>query len=141
MIKWIQKQFTKQTYHLKYNYKRCYFILFLGNEKEGQSPAKAGRDNESQAEEKIPYPKSVFLIIATEFCERFSYYGMRSETFYSFISPISYVHTKLGRLGNQNRFCSPIRYQESELVIQIWSDLNWMMIKGAGQLSGRTLAS
>lgn len=25
-----------------------------------------------------PYPKAVFFIIATEFCERFSYYGMRT---------------------------------------------------------------
>ncbi|KAL9882659.1 peptide transporter family 1 [Glossina fuscipes fuscipes] len=27
---------------------------------------------------KIPYPKSVFLIIVTEFCERFTFYGMRT---------------------------------------------------------------
>ena len=58
-----------------------FFVLFLGSEKESSSPDKKGRDNESLAEEKIPYPKSVFLIIATEFCERFSYYGMRSELF------------------------------------------------------------
>jgi hypothetical protein len=34
--------------------------------------------------QKLPYPKSVFFIISNEFCERFSYYGMRSEstTFY-----------------------------------------------------------
>ena len=30
-------------------------------------------------EEKIPYPKSVFFILSTEACERFSYYGMRGE--------------------------------------------------------------
>lgn len=29
-------------------------------------------------EEKIPYPKSVFFILSTEACERFSYYGMRA---------------------------------------------------------------
>ena len=27
---------------------------------------------------KIPYPKSIPLILTTEFCERFSYYGMRA---------------------------------------------------------------
>ena len=26
----------------------------------------------------IPYPKSVFLILGNEFCERLSYYGMKS---------------------------------------------------------------
>ena len=29
-------------------------------------------------EKKIPYPKSVFFIISNEFCERFSYYGMKT---------------------------------------------------------------
>ena len=29
--------------------------------------------------EKIPYPKSVFFILTTEACERFSYYGMRGK--------------------------------------------------------------
>ena len=33
----------------------------------------------SEKEEKIPYPKSVFFILSTETCERFSYYGMRSK--------------------------------------------------------------
>ncbi|KAJ3662813.1 hypothetical protein Zmor_007139 [Zophobas morio] len=33
--------------------------------------------NEAQ-EEKIRYPKSVFFIISNEFCERFSFYGMRT---------------------------------------------------------------
>ena len=28
--------------------------------------------------EKIPYPKSIPFILTTEFCERFSYYGMRA---------------------------------------------------------------
>ncbi|XP_076272378.1 peptide transporter family 1 isoform X2 [Rhynchophorus ferrugineus] len=27
---------------------------------------------------KLPYPKSVFFIVSNEFCERFSYYGMRT---------------------------------------------------------------
>lgn len=29
--------------------------------------------------DKIPYPKRVFFIIGNEFCERFNYYGIRSE--------------------------------------------------------------
>jgi hypothetical protein len=28
---------------------------------------------------RLRYPKSVFFIIVNEFCERFNYYGMRSE--------------------------------------------------------------
>lgn len=28
---------------------------------------------------KHPYPKAVFFIIGNEFCERFSYYGIRSK--------------------------------------------------------------
>ena len=28
---------------------------------------------------KYPYPKSVPFIVSTEFCERFSYYGMKSK--------------------------------------------------------------
>ncbi|KAF2882325.1 hypothetical protein ILUMI_23849 [Ignelater luminosus] len=34
-------------------------------------------DTEQQLE-KLPYPKSVFFIVSNEFCERFSYYGMRT---------------------------------------------------------------
>ncbi|XP_076046258.1 solute carrier family 15 member 1-like isoform X2 [Oratosquilla oratoria] len=34
-------------------------------------------DGES-LQEKLPYPKSVFFIIGNEFCERFSYYGMKA---------------------------------------------------------------
>ena len=40
--------------------------------------AVADADGESQ-EKKLRYPKSVILIIATEFCERFSFYGMRGS--------------------------------------------------------------
>ena len=36
-------------------------------------------DVENEKEKKYPYPKSVFFIISTEFCERFSYYGMKSK--------------------------------------------------------------
>ncbi|XP_018571394.1 peptide transporter family 1 isoform X2 [Anoplophora glabripennis] len=34
--------------------------------------------DEENNEEKLPYPKSVFFIVSNEFCERFSYYGMRT---------------------------------------------------------------
>ena len=37
----------------------------------------AGADG--AVEKKYPYPKSVFFIISTEFCERFSFYGMKSK--------------------------------------------------------------
>ena len=37
-------------------------------------------DKESQEMKKLPYPKAVLLIIATEFCERFSFVGMKGET-------------------------------------------------------------
>ncbi|CAG7733755.1 unnamed protein product [Allacma fusca] len=36
------------------------------------------RDVETTAK-KIPYPKSVFFILANEFCERFSFYGMKGK--------------------------------------------------------------
>ncbi len=29
--------------------------------------------------QELKYPMSVFLIVANEFCERFSYYGMKSN--------------------------------------------------------------
>ncbi|XP_043586858.1 peptide transporter family 1 isoform X1 [Bombus pyrosoma] len=38
-------------------------------------------DNESNTEEnqkKLKYPKSIFFIVSNEFCERFSFYGMRT---------------------------------------------------------------
>ncbi|KAH9501884.1 solute carrier family 15 member 2 isoform X2 [Dermatophagoides farinae] len=35
-------------------------------------------DKENGGEKKIPYPKSILFIIGNEFCERFSFYGMRT---------------------------------------------------------------
>ena len=32
---------------------------------------------------KYPYPRGVPFIISTEFCERFSYYGMKSKSNFS----------------------------------------------------------
>ena len=37
------------------------------------------KKDEEGGEKKLPYPKSVFFIISTEFCERFSFYGMKSK--------------------------------------------------------------
>lgn len=42
--------------------------------------------------QKLPYPKSVFFIVSNEFCERFSFYGMRSK----------YIHISM--------FCSSVIY-------------------------------
>jgi len=36
------------------------------------------KKREAEGERKMPYPKSVFFIVGNEFCERFSYYGMKS---------------------------------------------------------------
>ena len=38
-----------------------------------------GHDAENENDPKYPYPKSVFFIISTEFCERFSFHGMKSK--------------------------------------------------------------
>ena len=55
----------------------CYsfilIILIIAEDKEKE----AGSDGIVQ--KKYPYPKSVFFIISTEFCERFSFYGMKSN--------------------------------------------------------------
>ncbi len=40
---------------------------------------KAGDSSEIKTD--LPYPKSIFFIVSNEFCERFSYYGMRSKYF------------------------------------------------------------
>ncbi len=29
--------------------------------------------------QKLPYPKSIWFIVGNEFCERFSYYGMKGK--------------------------------------------------------------
>lgn len=58
---------------------------------------------------KLPYPKSVFFIISNEFCERFNYYGMRSEYFspehldnyYCEIIGIAYFHSNSGTVFDQ----------------------------------------
>lgn len=45
----------------------------------GDSDMKPEKDPENDAK-KYPYPKAVLFIISTEFCERFSFYGMKSKT-------------------------------------------------------------
>ncbi|XP_044269390.1 peptide transporter family 1 isoform X4 [Tribolium madens] len=43
-----------------------------------EKPKITDSESEEAQLERIPYPKSVFFIISNEFCERFSYYGMRT---------------------------------------------------------------
>ncbi|KAK9745536.1 POT family [Popillia japonica] len=55
----------------------------MGAEPEDTSLAKRdskddGKKDEETALIKYPYPKQVFFIVSNEFCERFSYYGMRT---------------------------------------------------------------
>ena len=54
------------------------------NASESDISSSKGREDAVNIEEKdnkkYPYPKSVLFIISTEFCERFSYYGMKSKT-------------------------------------------------------------
>lgn len=50
----------------------------MGAGKKGDEPPAQSTDVESTDGPKLPYPKSVFFILTTEFCERFSYYGMRA---------------------------------------------------------------
>ncbi|GLV45692.1 uncharacterized protein CBL_02712 [Carabus blaptoides fortunei] len=43
-----------------------------------QASTSSSQQDVEQQDEKIPYPKSVFFIVSNEFCERFSFYGMRT---------------------------------------------------------------
>lgn len=54
----------------------------LGNEEKKYS------DVEQNTEKKVKYPLSVFFIVGNEFCERFSYYGMKAIL-------ILYLHNQL----------------------------------------------
>jgi len=86
----------------------------------------AKTDSES-LDEKLPYPKSVFLIIATEFCERFSYYGMRSKSLCPFHQ--RYTHS----------FCTH-RSQNCKKILTIWllprGALFWPMLPHQGWIGG-----
>ena len=50
-------------------------------------------DSKPLVEEKIPYPKSIPFILTTEFCERFSYYGMRAILVLFLSSVLKYSDT------------------------------------------------
>ncbi|XP_054707917.1 solute carrier family 15 member 1-like [Uloborus diversus] len=50
------------------------------------------KEKEEVAEEKIPYPKAVFFIVGNEFCERFTYYGMRTILTIYFTQELLYSH-------------------------------------------------
>ena len=58
----------------------------VGSEKDSSSPK--DDDPENKEEKKYPYPKSILFIVSTEFCERFSFYGMKSK----------FIRAKWGRL-------------------------------------------
>ena len=47
-------------------------------DKDDHSKEEVHNDKESIKTD-LPYPKSVWFIMSNEFCERFSYYGMRSK--------------------------------------------------------------
>jgi len=44
----------------------------------GDVEKRKNKEVEAEGEKKLPYPKSVFFIVGNEFCERFSYYGMKA---------------------------------------------------------------
>jgi len=44
--------------------------------------------------QKLPYPKSVFFIISTEFCERFSFYGMKTVLSLFFTQILGFTTSK-----------------------------------------------
>ncbi|CAG2069552.1 unnamed protein product, partial [Timema podura] len=51
---------------------------------------------------KLKYPRSVFFIISNEFCERFSYYGMRSKLLWMESSgQVQVRYQTRNRLGGQ----------------------------------------
>ena len=48
-------------------------------------------DIEEEKKKNLKFPKSIAFIISNEFCERFSYYGMRSKfLFFKFIIIFGY---------------------------------------------------
>ncbi|XP_023321461.1 solute carrier family 15 member 2, partial [Eurytemora carolleeae] len=50
----------------------------MGNQEKAAESLKANLEAAPEQAKKLPYPKSVFFIIGNEFCERFSYYGMKT---------------------------------------------------------------
>lgn len=57
-------------------------FIFTASGAEGMDDKKSIQDEKKDIEglkETLPYPKQIIFIIGNEFCERFSYYGMRSK--------------------------------------------------------------
>ena len=57
----------------KWVHKRASFSIPIEGDTE------KSKDAEASEPQKLPYPRAVFFIISTEFCERFSFYGMKSK--------------------------------------------------------------
>lgn len=57
------------------------FFSFIQTEKGfDNSDTLSGELKDIEGEQvKVKYPRSIVFIISNEFCERFNYYGMRSE--------------------------------------------------------------
>ncbi|CAG9772811.1 unnamed protein product [Ceutorhynchus assimilis] len=64
----------------------------MGKEKDTDSTNDSDLDVEG-TDEKIAYPKSVFFIVSNEFCERFSYYGMRTILSLYLMDILSYTES------------------------------------------------
>ena len=47
-------------------------------------------NEDNSVKEKIPYPKHVFFILGNEFCERYSFYGMKSLLTLYFVNKLEY---------------------------------------------------
>ena len=59
-----------------------FFYLPDKDEKKDEKAKEAeGKEDGESGDVKYPYPKSVFFIISTELCERFSFYGMKSKCY------------------------------------------------------------
>lgn len=50
-------------------------VIVIGN----QIERNAENDTHTEEIQKIPYPKRVFFIISSEFCERFNFNGFRGK--------------------------------------------------------------
>ena len=58
----------------------CLILMSIFHHSTKQNSNSYALDKENGGEKKIPYPKSILFIIGNEFCERFSFYGMRSKS-------------------------------------------------------------
>ncbi|CAG2116656.1 unnamed protein product, partial [Medioppia subpectinata] len=85
---------------------------FSGQQDTKSDPAQDGYGNEEQSPEpKKKYPRSVPFIIVNEFCERFSYFGMRAILVIFFTQIIGYnedVSTEYFHLFSMAAYFTPI---------------------------------